>query len=117
MEVSLEKLTQQEAQYVAELDEALMQYAELQQQTESMDAVELGEVRQTIRPNKEHEVLQRLQVDYGKRFDPKLLTQSRKDISALLGKDTEQTSIHQELRQTTGQQERPYRTRKLNRER
>ena len=41
MESSLETLNRKEKKYTAELDAALAQYAELQQQAADMDAIEL----------------------------------------------------------------------------
>ena len=99
MESSLEKLNQQEDKYIAELDEALAQYTELQQRASDMDTTELETARQTIRPGREHEAAQRLQVTYRKEFDSRLLIQSRKDVEGLLGEETDLVSIHQKLQQ------------------
>ena len=99
MESSLEKLDQQEAKYTDELEAALAQYGELQQQATDMDAMELDTTRQAIRPDKEHEVVQQLRDTYGKRFEPRILTQSQKDIVDLLGEISEPVSIHQKLKQ------------------
>lgn len=49
MEASLRKLGRQEAKYSDELDAALSQYAELQQQTADLDATELDTARRSIR--------------------------------------------------------------------
>ena len=104
LEFSLEKLQQQEAKYAAELDAALTQYAELQQQAADMDATELNAARQIIRPVKERETAQRLQAAYGQRFDSNRLLQSRKDIAEMLGEGTEPASIRQYLRQAPKRQ-------------
>ena len=104
LEFSLEELQQQEIKYAAELDAALAQYAELQQQAADVDATELNAVRQVIRPEKECETAQRLQAAYGQRFDSNRLSQSRKDIAEMLGKGTEPTSIRRYLRQTSKRQ-------------
>lgn len=69
MESSLETLNRQEEKYTAELDAALEQYAELRQRAADMDTVELDTARQIIRPDKEREVAQRLQVTYRREFD------------------------------------------------
>lgn len=105
MESSLETLDQQEKKYTAELDAALVQYTELQQQAADMDAMELDTARHGIRPDKEYETVQRLQVAYGKRFDPKMLTQSRKDIADLLDETSKPVSVHQKLRKLYKQQD------------
>ena len=100
MESSLEKLNRQEEKYAAELDAALAQYAELQQQTVDMDIAELNAARQTIRPGKERETAQRLQATYRKDFDSRLLTQSRKDVAYLLDEVVEPVSIREKLQQS-----------------
>ena len=95
MESSLDKLNQQEGKYTAELDAALTQYAEMQQQAAEIDTGELKTARQSFRPDKEHEVIQQLQNTYGKRFDSGMLTQSRKDVAYLLDETSEPVSIRQ----------------------
>lgn len=97
MESSLKKLNQQEIKYADELNAAMVQYAELQQQATDMDTVELDTVRQAIRPSKEREAAQRLQDTYRKEFDSRLLIQSRKDVAGLLGEVVEPVSIRQKL--------------------
>ena len=69
-----------------------------------MDTTELEVARQAIRPNKEREATQRLQTIYQKKFDSRLLTQSRKDIAGLLDKIVEPASILEILRQSVEQQ-------------
>ena len=117
MESSLEKLDQQETKYTDELEAALVQYGELQQQATDMDAMELDTIRQAIRPNKEHEVVQQLRSTYGNRFEPRMLTQSQKDITHLLGKTSEPVSIHQKLQQSYKQPDKQHHTKEHNQER
>ena len=105
MESSLDKLDQQEGKYTAELDAALAQYAELQQQATDMDAAELDTVRRSIRSDKEREATQQLQDAYGKRFDSGLLAQSRKDVADLLDEETMLPSIQMRLHQKKQTQE------------
>ena len=100
MESSLEKLNRQEDKYTAELDAALAQYTELQQQAADMDTTELEVARQAIRPNREREATQRLQTTYQKKFDSRLLTQSRKDVANLLDEVVEPVSIREKLQQS-----------------
>lgn len=106
MESSLETLNQQEGKYTAELDVALAQYAELQQQAADMDAMELDTARHAIRPDKEQETAQRLQAAYAKKFDSGMLAQSRKDVAEMLDEPTEPASIRRTLQQLQGQQHR-----------
>ncbi len=106
MESSLETLNQQEKKYTAELDAALAQYTELQQQAADMDAMELDTVRHAIRFSKERETAQRLQATYGKKFDSEMLAQSRKAVAEMLHESAEPVSIRQTLQQLQGQQNR-----------
>ena len=50
MESSIRTLNQQEKKYAAELDAALTQYAELQQQASDMDVVELRSCTNRLKP-------------------------------------------------------------------
>ena len=104
MESSLEKLDKREKNYTAELNAALEQYAELQHQATNIDIMELDAARQAIRPDKEHKVMQQLQSTYGKRFDPGMLAQGRKDVVHMLDEALEPVSIRQKLNQLQGLQ-------------
>ena len=106
MESSLETLNRQEEKYTAELDVALAQYAELQQQAADMDAMEVDAARHAIRPDKEREIAQRLQAAYGKKFNSGALAQSRKVVAEMLEEPVEQVSVRQALQQLQGQQNR-----------
>ena len=106
MESSLETLNRKEKKYTAELDAALAQYAELQQQAADMDAMELDAARHAIRSDKELEAAQRLQAAYGKKFDSGMLAQGRKDVAEMLDEPAESVSIRQTLQQLQGQQNR-----------
>ena len=105
---SLDELNQQEGKYTAELDVALVQYAELQQQAVDIDIMELDTARQAIRPDKEHEVRKQLQNTYGKRFDSGMLAQSRKDIAGWLDESTASVSIRQNLQQLSIRQDKQF---------
>ncbi|ANU48016.1 mobilization protein [Enterocloster clostridioformis] len=117
LENSLNKLNQQEAKYIDELEAALAQYAEMQQQVVDMDAMELEATRQAIRPGKECETAQRLQDTYRKKYDSRLLTQSRKDISDLLHEVAEPVSIREKLHQSVEHQSKLPHKKELNQER
>ena len=106
MESSLETLNQQEKKYTVELDVALAQYTELQQQASDMDTIELDTARHAIRTDKEREIAQRLQAAYGKKFDSGTLAQSRKDVAKMLDEPAESISIRQTIQQLQGQQGR-----------
>ena len=106
MESSLETLNWKEKKYTVELDTALAQYTELQQQSADIDAIELDTARHAIRPDKEYETLQRLQSAYGKKFDSRTLAQSRMDVAKMLSETAEPGSIRQKFQQLQGQQNR-----------
>ena len=99
MESSIETLNQQEGKYANELEAALAQYTELQQEAAVMDAIELDAARQTLRPAKERKTVQRLQAAHGKKFDSGVLAQSRKDVAKMLDEPAESVSIRQKLQQ------------------
>lgn len=117
MESSLKTLNQQEDKCTAELDSALAQYAELQQQAADMDTVELDTARQAIRHGKERETAQHLQATYQKKFDSRLLTQSRKDVADLLGEVAEPVSIREKLQPSVEQADKQCHTNRRDQER
>ena len=110
-------IEQQEKKYTAELDEALAQYFELQQQATDLGSMKLDTARQATRPDKECETLRQLRATYGKRFDSKMLMRSRKDIADLLDETSEPVSIHQKLQQPYVQQDKRHHTKKHSQER
>ncbi len=100
----MNKLDQQGKKYVAELEAALAQYTELQQQAADMDAIELDTACHSIRPNMEHKTVQRLQAAFGVKFDSRTLAQSRRDVVEMLDKSSEPVSIRRTIQQLQGQQ-------------
>ena len=90
--------------YINELETALAQYTELQQQAVDMDTMELESARHAIRSDKERETAQRLQAAYGKKIDSRILAQSRIDVSGLLGEVAESVSIRGRLQKAVEQQ-------------
>ena len=113
---SMEKLNQQATKYADELDSALRQYAELQQQAADMDAVKLDTGRQVIPPDKEQQAVQQLRAVYGKRFDSQIMAQSRKDVAALLDENIAPVS-RQKVQQSFEQQREQHHTKKQTQER
>lgn len=87
MESALQKLSEQETKYSAELDEALKQYAELKEQAAGMDAAELMDARLTIREENEHSAFDRVKAAYGEKYDPMMLHDSKRDVANLLHED------------------------------
>lgn len=112
LEDGLKKLKASEAKYAAELDNALKQYAELQEQTVEFDPVELYEARQEIRPNHERNATRRIQNAYGDKYDMFRMYDSKRSVANLLNEDTEEHSLREKLRtiqkeQKSQQQKKP----------
>ncbi len=99
LESALQKLSEQEEKYSAELDEALKQYAELKEQAAGMDAVELMDARLAVREEQERSVASRVKSAYGEKYDPMMMQDSKRDVANLLNEETEARSIHERLRQ------------------
>ena len=98
MEAGLKRLEQQEQKYTAELDNALKEYAELQEQAAEFDPDELMSERLAIRPDKERSAASRVQSAYGDRYQPFMMYDSKQDVSEMLGEETETRSIRERLR-------------------
>ncbi len=99
MEAGLKRLEQQEQKYTAELDNALKEYAELQEQAAELDPDELMSERLAIRPSKERSAVDRVQSAYGDRYQTLIMYDSKRDVSDMLGEETEVRSIRERLHQ------------------
>ena len=98
MEKNLERLTQQEEKYAAELDDALKQYAELKEQVKEVDSAELSKQRAALQPDKIQAATSKLKSAYGEKFDSYMLLDSKRDVAELLGEETEMRSVREDLR-------------------
>ena len=112
LEDGLKKLEASEAKYAAELDNALKQYAELQEQTAEFDPVELYEARQEIHPNHERNATRRIQNAYGDKYDMLRMYDSKRSVANLLNEAAEERSVREKLRtiqkeQKSQQQKKP----------
>ncbi len=97
MEISLQKLVAQEGKYADELDAALKQYTELQNQASDINPEELHKQRMVIRSEKEAAIAQRVQAVYGEKYDSALFASSCKEASALL--DEKPQSVLERIQQ------------------
>ena len=97
-EESLQKILRQEEKYAAELDLALKEYAELQEQANEFDPIELYNARQELRPDKERGAAARLQKAYGEKYDPQLIAEGKREVSSLLDEYGEERSIRERIR-------------------
>ena len=85
-------LEQHEQKYTSELDTALQQYHHLEGQTQDIDSTELQKSRLSLRPEKENTAAQKLQEAYAGQFDPAIISEAKKNISALLNEENEKRS-------------------------
>ena len=109
LEATLQKVERRESKYTAELEVALAQYRELQEQAKDMDADALETVRQAVRPDMEREAYRQAREVYGKRYDSGLMKRSRRDIAAMLGEQERKTSVWEQLQQAKRKSEEPTR--------
>ena len=104
MEGVLQKLSEQEEKYSAELDNALKQFADLKEQAADMDAAELMDARLAIREEKERSAVDRVKSAYGEKYDPMMMHDSKRDVANLLHEEAEARSICERLFQKQQQQ-------------
>ena len=116
LEGALQKLSEQEAKYSAELDEALKQYVELKEQAAGMDADELMDARLVVRDEKERSAVDKVKAAYGEKYDPMMMHDSKRDVASLLHEDAEIRSIRERLRQKQQQQAQQKQTKKKSRD-
>lgn len=111
-EAGLKKLEMQEKKYAAELNTALKQYAELQEQAAIFDSVEMYEARKSIRPDKEQDAARRLQNAYGDKYNPLTMFDSKRNAANLLNEETETLSIREKIKENQQKLHQPQRQRK-----
>ena len=99
LENALQKPSEQEAKYSAELDAAMKQYADLKAQTADVDAVDLMDARLAVREEQERSVTSRVKSAYGEKYDPMMMQDSKRDVANLFNEETEARSIRERLRQ------------------
>ena len=116
LESAMQKLSEQEEKYSAELDEALKQYAELKEQTAGMDAAELMDARLAVREEKERSAIDRVKAAYGEKYDPMLMHDSKRDVANLLHEEAEVRSVRDFIRRKQQQQTQQRQSEKKNRD-
>ena len=104
LEGALQKLSEQEEKYSAELDEALKQYAEPKEQGAGMDAAELIDARLAVREEKERSAVDRVKAAYGEKYDPMLMHDSKRDVANLLHEESDTRSVREFIRRKQQQQ-------------
>ena len=98
LEDGLKKIEASEVKYAAELDKALKQYAELQEQVTEFDPIELYETRQEIRSNHEQDATRRIQNAYGDKYDMLRMYDSKRSVANLLNEAAKERSVREKLR-------------------
>ena len=93
MEAGLKKLEMQEQKYSAELDKALIEYAELKAQATEFAPVELYEARRAIRPAQEKESEKQLEDAMHEKPSLIMLLSAKQETSRLLGEDAEERQV------------------------
>ena len=81
-----------------------------------MDAAELMDARLAVREEKERSAVDRVKVAYGKKYDPLMMHDSKRDVANLLHEETEARSIRERLRQKQQQQAQQKQNKKKNRD-
>lgn len=64
-----------------------------------MDSAELSEQRIALQGEKIQSATSKIKAAYGEKFDPLILLDSKRDVSELLGEETEVRSIQEHLQQ------------------
>ena len=95
---SLRKLSEQETKYSAELDDALKQYAELQEQATDFDATALMDARLAVRSSREDFVVDQVKAVYGEKYDSRLMVDSKQEVSILLDEERDNISVLQQMK-------------------
>ena len=103
MEGTIVKIEVQETRYTAELDEALKQYAALKEQAAGLDAPELMDARLAVREGKERSAIDRVRNAFGEKYDPAIMHDSKRDVTKLLGEETEVWSVREHLQKRRAQ--------------
>lgn len=75
----------------------MKQYAELKEQVATMDAAELMDARLAIREEKEGSAIDRVRNAFGEKYDPAIMHDSKRDVTKLLGEETEVWSVREHL--------------------
>lgn len=103
MEKNLERLTKQEVKSAAELEDALKQFSDLREQAKDVDSAELSEQRIALQGGKIQSATSKIKAAYGEKFDPLILFDSKRDVSKLLGEETELQSVREHLQKNQEQ--------------
>ena len=107
MESMLENLSRQEQKYAAELDNALKEYAGLEEQAAEVDPGELMAQRLAIRTEKEKDAVARVRSAYGEQYQPLVMSDAKRDVAKMLGEETERKSVREQIKKKQPEQKAP----------
>lgn len=99
-------LEQAEVKFTAELDNTLVKYRSLENDSADVDADALTEARMELRIDKEQSASSQLQELYGEKYDYDMMRQSTLEIKKMLGEDTRKPSVQKKLQQELYRQPR-----------
>lgn len=94
----------------------MKQYAELKGQAAGMDAAELMDARLAMRGEKERSTVDRVKSACGKKYDPMMMHDSKRDVADLLHEETEVRSVREFLRHEQQQQAQQKQNKKKSRD-
>ena len=94
MKSALTELDKREEKYTAELNDALLQYAEYKEQSKEFDEGEFGKSRLDIRPDKERNALNQISNSYGEHFSRSTFFSSVRNADMKLDDDIDMRAMH-----------------------
>lgn len=95
LESALTELDKREEKYTAELNDALLQYAEYKEQSKEFDEGEFGKSRLDIRPDKERNALNQISNSYGEHFSRSTFFSSVRDTDMKLDDDIDMRAVRE----------------------
>jgi len=98
IEANLQRLEATEQKYESELTTALKEYESLEKQAADLDPDDLAEARLTVRPEKESAIERKLQTGYGDKYDYRIMSSAKRDVSVMLGEE-ESRSVRDRLQE------------------
>lgn len=99
MRDTLQNLEASEKKFSAELEATKMEFSALQEQAAGFDPIELYDARQAIRPDKEQDVIHKLQERYGDKYSHMTMVDGKREVSLMLDEYAEGQGIQQMKRE------------------
>ena len=109
MKDTLKNLEASEKKFAAELEAAQKEFAALQEQAANFDPIELYDARQAIRPEKEQDVIHKLQERYADKYSHMTMVDGKREVSLMLDEYAEGQKIQQMKREQQRRLQREHR--------